>query len=64
MKKLHQLKQEYKKAGSKRADDGNSQGAMSYSKAAKEAARYYANTSAYAKPSQEESGGDDGAVGS
>lgn len=48
IKKLHQLKLEYMKDGSKRTDDG--QEIMSYSKAAKKAAQYYATTSAYAKP--------------
>lgn len=49
IKKLHQLRLEYMKDGSKRTDD-NGQGIMSYSKAAKKAAQYYATTSAYAKP--------------
>lgn len=63
IKKLHKLKMEYKKAGSKRADGDNSQETMSYSKAAKAAAQYYATTSAYAKPSNKASN-DDGTPGS
>ncbi|KAG6367348.1 hypothetical protein INS49_001536 [Diaporthe citri] len=63
-KELQELKLEYKKADSKRADDDNSQGTMSYSKAAKAAAQYYAFISAYAKPSQKASSGDHGALGS
>lgn len=49
IKKLHDLKIEYKKAGSTRAED-DGKGIWSYSKAAKAAALHYAYISAYPKP--------------
>lgn len=48
--KLHDLKMEYRKDGSTRAED-DSKGIMSYSQAAKAAALHYTYTSAYPKPS-------------
>lgn len=46
---LKQLWQEWEQETRERADCGD-QGSMSYSEAAKAAARYYALTSAYEKP--------------